>query len=818
MKLFLEMTNSVARDMKYEALYWALGFMTSDDGLFHKHYACGEVCIDIDKQIAVFPRQMTIIGNHCLPLDDHKSFVILECIDRLFTMGYQPVEIILDLDNEYDIYCQNLYIRCFAWGDRTDNKDKLKPGTYLSINYCSRLVSGNIELEYQVNDGYQVYSKGIFENETRKDQYMLYDDEIIINNNFQIEGSKLIRYFGHDHVVTIPNGITELSSCLFWDNQEIEEVILPDTLIMLGGDTFYNCSNLRKVTIPKSVKTMCNNPFAGCPKLVLENHSPYFHYEEGTLYNHDYTRLIYHSIMNESEIYRIKEGTKIIGKHSFYLCTNLESIVIPESVIKMENNPFSGCNHLELDNHSNKYHVINKVIYDEKKESVIGCLNSADTDELRLLPVKRICRNSFWNCKGIRKIVLPKTLETIGYNPFVGCSNIEFVSESPNYIVYKNALYTNDKRRLVCYPSQFTKGEIYLPDETTVLERGAFSGSDKMTAIHLHNVAVISKACFSNCASLKELYCSDFVGFIGEWAFSHCKNLKKLSVFHDCVIENNAFLNSPTGVEIRKERSNYVIESDNLYILEGLDTTMKGKVKSILIDPPYNSNIDYIGYKDSSFKDGYIEFMRKRIAIAYRLLTDDGFLVINIDKGEVRNLKNLCKEYFGRLVKVHKWEKLHPFFDKNRKVMPRKKKVKYEYIIICKKTEKSVFQSIMKPYIDDGELCERENVVPKVFRCFGTTSSAKDEISEIFGDRNCFTTPKPLKLMKELVRATTDKNSIVIDFFAGSGTVGEAVVSLNEEDCGNRKYILVSNSESNICQDVTLKRIQRIDQDVKFIQ
>ena len=107
--------------------------------------------------------------------------------------------------------------------------------------------------------------------------------------------------------------------------------------------------------------------------------------------------------------------------------------------------------------------------------------------------------------------------------------------------------------------------------------------------------------------------------------------------------------------------------------------------------------------------------------------------------------------------------------------------------------------------------------VPDTFRCFGTNSSAKDEIAKLFGNRTYFQTPKPLKLMKELVRATTNKDSIVLDFFAGSGTVGHAVVDLNNEDNGNRKYILISNSESNICRNVTLKRMQIVDNNVNFL-
>ena len=97
---------------------------------------------------------------------------------------------------------------------------------------------------------------------------------------------------------------------------------------------------------------------------------------------------------------------------------------------------------------------------------------------------------------------------------------------------------------------------IHLPDEVITLERGAFSGCGKMTNIHLHNVSIISKTCFTNCNSLERVYCSDLVTYIGEWAFAHCTKLKEISVYKDCFIDNNATLNSNVNINIRKELSN----------------------------------------------------------------------------------------------------------------------------------------------------------------------------------------------------------------------------------------------------------------------
>lgn len=806
----------LAKDMKYEALYWALGFEELEKNTFSKKYNNLIVKINSELGLVDFNDKLSIVNGDSFKLDTHKSFVILECIDKLLSMGYSISEIILDLDNEYDIYCKDLYIRCFEWNHEENDNVEFKVDAFKSITYSSRLISGVIERRTLIKtfEG-KTYNLGIFENKTRKDKYILDNSNSIDSKEFIIKSGVVTKYLGSSEVVNVPDGARELSPCLFWDNQIIKEVRLPDSIISISGDTFYNCSNLEKVNIPANCKFMGNNPFAGCPKIKVTNESSYFNLVNGVLYNKDFTRLIYYPISNTNEKYVIDSRCKILGKHSFYLCNNLKEVEIPKSVIKLENNPFSGCNQIALNNKSPYYHVEDSVIYDRDYSSVIGCLNSIDTDCLVLKDVKRICRNSFWNCKGIRKIVFPKTLEDIGYNPFVSCSNIEFESNSDKYIVYDNALFTADKSKLMCYPAKYAIGEVYLPDETITLERGAFSECDKLTNIHLHNVSIISKTCFTNCNALVSVYCSDLVTYIGEWAFAHCTNLKEVSVYKECFIDNNATLNSPVKIIRREELSNYVIESDNLFTLKSMTKSYKGKIKSILIDPPYNSHIDYIGYQDA-FDGSYNNFMLSRIKLAHELLSNDGFLVINIDEGEVENLSNLCKNLFYK-VKVCKWEKLHPYFDKNRNVNPNKKVVKYEYIIICFKSKESKLNNLNQPYLEGDVLKEKEAKVPNIFKCFGTNSSAKDEIEAIFGDRTYFQTPKPLKLLKELVRATTNKDSIVLDFFAGSGTTGHALIDLNKEDGGNRKYILISNSESNICKDVTLKRIKMFDSNVKFI-
>lgn len=77
----------------------------------------------------------------------------------------------------------------------------------------------------------------------------------------------------------------------------------------------------------------------------------------------------------------------------------------------------------------------------------------------------------------------------------------------------------------------------------------------------------------------------------------------------------------------------------------------------------------------------------------------------------------------------------------------------------------------------------------------GTTTDGTKEVSEILGIDAAEIRPKPKLLIRTLSQIGTNKNSIILDFFAGSGTTGHAVMDLNAEDGGNRKYILVQLDE-----------------------
>lgn len=90
----------------------------------------------------------------------------------------------------------------------------------------------------------------------------------------------------------------------------------------------------------------------------------------------------------------------------------------------------------------------------------------------------------------------------------------------------------------------------------------------------------------------------------------------------------------------------------------------------------------------------------------------------------------------------------------------------------------------------------------------GSTTSGRKDLKNVLD--NDFNYPKPISLIKRLLQLHTNKNAKVLDFFAGSGTTGHAVLELNKEDGGHRQFILCTNNENNICRDVTYERLRRV--------
>ena len=115
------------------------------------------------------------------------------------------------------------------------------------------------------------------------------------------------------------------------------------------------------------------------------------------------------------------------------------------------------------------------------------------------------------------------------------------------------------------------------------------------------------------------------------------------------------------------------------------------------------------------------------------------------------------------------------------------------------------------PKFEDGEYDSSGSFVST------TNHEGASGVADIFGSSRVFNYAKPLTLIQQLLSQATRPGDTVLDFFAGSGTTGHAVLALNAEDGGNRKFILCSSTEAtkrepdkNLCRDVCAERIRRV--------
>jgi adenine-specific DNA-methyltransferase len=143
-------------------------------------------------------------------------------------------------------------------------------------------------------------------------------------------------------------------------------------------------------------------------------------------------------------------------------------------------------------------------------------------------------------------------------------------------------------------------------------------------------------------------------------------------------------------------------------------------------------------------------------------------------------------------------------------------KQKYDWgkehgFIVEKKNKSGQWKVYIKQYqyVDNNDIIRRR-YIPYRGLCEFMNGSGSNELRSIL-HQDIFHYPKPTGLIKFLIGLHTNSRHVrVLDFFAGSGTTGHAVLALNKQDGGNRQCILITNNENNICTDVCYPRLKNI--------
>jgi adenine-specific DNA-methyltransferase len=335
----------------------------------------------------------------------------------------------------------------------------------------------------------------------------------------------------------------------------------------------------------------------------------------------------------------------------------------------------------------------------------------------------------------------------------------------------------------------------------------------------------------------------------------------------------------------------WLIKSENYQALNTLRPRFREQVKTIYIDPPYNTREGEFAYRDKFRHASWMAMMSDRLDLGRSFLSEDGGIFTSIDDNEQAYLREIMNQRFGadNFIANIVWQK-RTAPDHRAAIGPA-----HDYIMVYARFQDLFKKSINRLPLSEERLSEYRNpdndprgpwasvdisgqighatedqfyeittpagvkYRPPEGRCWalaestfeslvaegkiwfgqdgtsrprlkkylsesdgtaawtwwsndevGHNQEATKELNGLFGPGVEFTTPKPVQLIKRIFRLTTDaeKSTLALDFFAGSGTTAHAVMNLNREDGGRRKYILVEMAD--YFDDVLLPRVKKV--------
>ena len=281
------------------------------------------------------------------------------------------------------------------------------------------------------------------------------------------------------------------ASHLLLNDEEVHDLVIPDGVKTITNNAFYYFSGLTSVKIPSSVTRIGYECFAYCSGIK-------------TVEIGDSTS---------------QDATTVLGGRIFYMCNNIESVILGNNIVEIGRDAFDGCKSL----HSI---VIPNSVKTMGSHAFVGCesLESVQLSE----NLKSIEWASFSSCYSLKSIIIPDGVEFLGETAFGYCKNLTEV-KLPN----------NLKKIDWCVFQNCTSlTSIDIPDNTHTIYRLAFQGCTNLKTVTLgKSMKNINGGAFAECPALEEIYCKAktpptcYTEYISS-------NAKTMDVFYDSYIEH----------------------------------------------------------------------------------------------------------------------------------------------------------------------------------------------------------------------------------------------------------------------------------------
>ncbi len=277
-----------------------------------------------------------------------------------------------------------------------------------------------------------------------------------------------------DHII-IPNDlngipVTRIGTNVFGEHSP-ESINIPDGVTTIDNYAFSGCHRLRIVIIPDSVVFLGNNPFVRCARLekirISSNH-PVLEVINGVLFDKTTKKLIcYPCGLLFHDYYTIPQGIRRIGDSAFYNNEHIRRVIIPNSVISLEGNPFAE-SHLKsiyVPPDHPTLSVIDDVLFEKATKKLICCPGGKSGAYTVPQGIQQIGDSAFYGCHLLTDITLPDSVTSIGNLAFQGCGHL-------NNLVFPDSVMTIGDRVFINCESLTT---LSIPDSVTSIGKDMFS-------------------------------------------------------------------------------------------------------------------------------------------------------------------------------------------------------------------------------------------------------------------------------------------------------------------------------------------------------
>jgi|GEM_PF-620999 len=345
-----------------------------------------------------------------------------------------------------------------------------------------------------------------------------------------VQKTTLIEYIGNGGDVVIPNTVISIGGYAFADCTSLTSIVIPESVMGIGDEAFSGCSGLETVTMlgEEGAYTIYtgNNIFKGCFIKNFTINRKSFNFENGGLFGP-----VAFDVSHSLETANLGSCFTEIPASAFSGCSNLVSVTFPDNITSIGSNAFIGCSKLEYVNIPNSVTSIGNSAFAGSgltsitiPESVtyidntafLGCSglktitynSNAVTNQFANLSsietivigntVTAIRNRAFYACTGLTSVTIPESVTSIGGGAFAGCTGL----------------------------TSFT-----IPGSITSIGEGMLAGCTGLTSITIPNgVTEIGSYAFQNCTGLTSVTIPESVTSIGENAFDGCTNLTSLTI------------------------------------------------------------------------------------------------------------------------------------------------------------------------------------------------------------------------------------------------------------------------------------------------